>query len=211
MYFLYYTTVIWSVLACSQATPKFGNEANLSWFLLCRVTVMACSDVSGSPVDEQTFIQVCMQWHWQLVTVASTAGHILANSPTMSTPQLKVGSWPSGNWGIDRNTAGQWSVLLGLAWAGSVCVTMAMSRECVCYHDNKVYLSGLTPAVEEVHDIPWGLGLTPVVEEVHGIPWGLQLTRHCLIAYTCIPINWVMSYIAPKPSSTGVSIMRLEN
>lgn len=128
MYFLYYTTVIWSVLACSQATPKFGNEANLSWFLLCRVTVMACSDVSGSPVDEQTFIQVCMQWHWQLVTVASTAGHILANSPTMSTPQLKVGSWPSGNWGIDRNTAGQWS---------SCIIGACMSRECVCYHGNE--------------------------------------------------------------------------
>ena len=122
------------------------------------------------------------QWHRQLVTFSLT--------PQLC--QLPNSKWEVDQVGIEELTETQLvnglAVLLGLAWAGSVCVTMAMSRECVCYHDNKVYLSGLTPAVEEVHDIPWGLGLTPVVEEVHGIPWGLQLTRHCLIAYTCIPL-----------------------
>lgn len=53
-----------------QTTSKCDNAARSELlFTLCRVTVMACSDVSGSPVDEQTFIQVRVQWCWQLVAI----------------------------------------------------------------------------------------------------------------------------------------------
>lgn len=116
--FLYYTRVNLSVLACSHATPKFGDEADLSWFplfvytgwLLWRVLIYQALQW----MNRRSYRSVCSgidSWYF------------------LSTPQLKE------EMEIDRNTTGQWSVLLGLAWAGSV-----------CYHGNEVYLSVLTPS-----------------------------------------------------------------
>ena len=149
---IYYN--MWTVNC--QITSKCDNAARSELlFTLCRVTVMACSDVSGSPVDEQTFIQVRVQWRWQLITISNIPSpppqlsfqviHTARDDSCGGGLGMRLGcngglfsvcqfphtmlKWevdqPSGKL-TDRSSAGQWSVvtstvLLGLAWAESVC------------------------------------------------------------------------------------------
>ena len=122
--FLYYTRVNLSVLACSHATPKFGDEADLSWFPLFVYTGWLLWRV---------LIYQALQWMNRRSYRSVCSG--IDSWCFMSTPQLKRLKVDQGEMEIDRNTAGQWSVLLGFAWAGSV-----------CYHGNEVYLSVLTPS-----------------------------------------------------------------
>ena len=159
----------------------WGWSELVSTLCIYRVTVMACSDISGSPVDEQTFIQVCMQCYWQLVMVLVMV--LLTADVLCQFPNSKR------KWKLTEHS---WSM---------VCIIGAcMSRECVllwqwagsmCYHSNEVYLSVLTPVVEEVYGIPWGLGFTPAVEEVCGIPWGLQLTKY---SFDCMYVYYKATY-----------------
>ena len=119
----------WSVLACSHATPNLGMR--LIWVGFHSLYIQ------GDCYGVFWYIRLSSGWtdiHTGLYAVLLTAGHGAGHGAVdswcfMSIPQLKE------EMEIDRNTAGQWSVLLGLAWAGSVCyhgneqgvcVTMAM-------------------------------------------------------------------------------------
>ena len=108
---LYYTRVNWSVLACFHATPNLGMR--LIWVGFHSLYIQ------GDCYGVFWYIRLSSGWtdiHTGLYAVSLTAGHGAVDSWWfMSIPQLKE------EMEIDRNTAGQWSVLLGLAWAGSVC------------------------------------------------------------------------------------------
>ena len=186
MCFLYYTRVKLICASLFPCHPQFGDEADLSWFplfvytgwLLWRVLIYQALQWMNrhsyrsvcSVIDSWSW---CWSWCcWQLM--------FYVNSPT----QRGNGNWPKHSWSM-------------------VCIIGAcMSRECVlpwqwagsmCYHGNEVYLSVLTPVVEEVYGIPWGLGFTPAVEEVCGIPWGLQLTKYsfdCMYVYYKATEQW---------------------